>query len=213
VVSNHLGSVRQVVDADTGDVVQALRYDAWGNVTVEQGEAGYQPFGFAGGLWDVDTGLVRFGARDYDPEVGRWTAKDPTRFKGGDTNLFGYVGARPTQWTDPSGQAPPSPMASVPGILWQYETGAISYGEALLYLTALLGSTEAARKTLEEFERQRRMDPDKKRCPPGEPEETIGEPEKPQKDPYKPSEHCVEWCRSVFGGGIAFFACVGFFCL
>jgi RHS repeat-associated protein len=34
------------------------------------------PFGFAGGLQDKDTGLVRFGYRDYDPDVGRWTAKE-----------------------------------------------------------------------------------------------------------------------------------------
>jgi len=32
---------------------------------------GFQPFGFAGGLYDRDTNLVRFGARDYDPETGR----------------------------------------------------------------------------------------------------------------------------------------------
>ena len=35
--------------------------------------------------------LVRFGARDYDPTIGRWTAKDPIDFAGGDTNLYGYV--------------------------------------------------------------------------------------------------------------------------
>ena len=29
--------------------------------------------GFAGGLHDPDTALVRFGARDYDPATGRWT--------------------------------------------------------------------------------------------------------------------------------------------
>jgi len=34
---------------------------------------------------------VHFGARDYDPDTGRWTAKDPILFKGGDTNLYGYV--------------------------------------------------------------------------------------------------------------------------
>ena len=41
------------------------------------------PFGFAGGLHDRDTNLVRFGARDYDPSIGRWTAKDPIDFAGG----------------------------------------------------------------------------------------------------------------------------------
>jgi RHS repeat-associated protein len=64
---------------------------------------GFQPFGFAGGLYDVDTGLVRFGARDYDPHTGRWTAKDPIRFGGGDTNLYGYVVGDPVNLTDPSG--------------------------------------------------------------------------------------------------------------
>jgi RHS repeat-associated protein len=49
------------------------------------------PFGFAGGLYDPDTGLVRFGARDRDVSVGRWTAKDPIGFDGGG-NLFVYVG-------------------------------------------------------------------------------------------------------------------------
>ncbi|MCB9610787.1 MAG: hypothetical protein H6716_29655, partial [Polyangiaceae bacterium] len=37
----------------------------------------FVPFGFAGGIHDADTGLVRFGARDYDAVTGRWTSKDP----------------------------------------------------------------------------------------------------------------------------------------
>jgi RHS repeat-associated protein len=64
---------------------------------------GLQPFGYAGGLYDRDTGLVRFGARDYDPETGRWTAKDPIGFAGGDTNLYGYVANDPVNWVDPLG--------------------------------------------------------------------------------------------------------------
>ena len=50
----------------------------------------FQPFGFAGGIYDTDTKLVRFGARDYDPRVGRWTTKDPIRFAAG-VNLYGYA--------------------------------------------------------------------------------------------------------------------------
>jgi hypothetical protein len=43
-----------------------------GNVTSDT-NPGFQPFGFAGGLYDRDTGFVRFGRRDFDPLVGRWT--------------------------------------------------------------------------------------------------------------------------------------------
>ncbi|MGH8491383.1 MAG: RHS repeat-associated core domain-containing protein [Gammaproteobacteria bacterium] len=79
-----------------------MDYDEWGRVTLDT-NPGFQPFGFAGGLYDRDTRLVRFGARDYDPETGRWTAKDPIRFAGGDTNLYGYVLNDPINLTDPDG--------------------------------------------------------------------------------------------------------------
>jgi uncharacterized protein RhaS with RHS repeats len=46
---------------------------------------------------------VRFGARDYDPAVGRWTAKDPIRFGGDDANLYAYVGNDPVNFIDPRG--------------------------------------------------------------------------------------------------------------
>jgi len=102
IVADHLGSVRLVVDVDSGVVAQRLRYDAFGRV-LEDTDPGFQPFGFAGGLYDRMTGLVRFGARDYDPEVGRWTAKDPIGFEGGDVNLFGYVFGDPLNGVDSSG--------------------------------------------------------------------------------------------------------------
>lgn len=50
-----------------------------------------------------DTKLIRFGARDYDPVVGRWTTKDPIGFAGGDTNLYAYVGGNPMSYLDPLG--------------------------------------------------------------------------------------------------------------
>lgn len=89
IVSDHLGSPRLVIDVDTGLVVQQMDFDVWGKVTADT-NPGFQPFGFAGGLYDQHTGLVRFGARDYDPESGRWTAKDPIRFAGGDTSFYSY---------------------------------------------------------------------------------------------------------------------------
>ena len=54
-------------------------------------------------MQDNDTGLIRFGYRDYDPETGRWTARDPIGFAGGDTNLYGYVLGDPINWVDDTG--------------------------------------------------------------------------------------------------------------
>ena len=68
-----------VVDMTDGTIAQRLNYDPWGRV-IQATNPGFQPFGFAGGLYDHQTGLVRFGARDYDAELGRWTAKDPILF-------------------------------------------------------------------------------------------------------------------------------------
>ena len=59
---------------------------------------------FAGGLGDIHTNLVRFGVRDYDPFVGRWTAADPIGFGGGLSNLYSYVGGDPISLVDPSGK-------------------------------------------------------------------------------------------------------------
>jgi hypothetical protein len=46
---------------------------------------------------------VRFGARDYDAETGRWTNQDPILFNGGQTNLYVYAGNDPVNRSDPSG--------------------------------------------------------------------------------------------------------------
>ncbi|HSN97524.1 MAG TPA: RHS repeat-associated core domain-containing protein, partial [Candidatus Nanopelagicales bacterium] len=66
-----------------------------------------------GGLYDPETGLVRFGARDYDAETGRWTAKDPLLFEGGDTNLYAYAAGDPIDRVDPSGRAAVAATAPV----------------------------------------------------------------------------------------------------
>ena len=79
---DQVGSLRLVADG-SGNVVKRISYDSFGNILEDTNPSFTIPFGFAGGLHDHDTGLVRFGYRDYDPEVGRWTAKDPIGFAWG----------------------------------------------------------------------------------------------------------------------------------
>jgi RHS repeat-associated protein len=104
-ITDHLGSPRLVVNATTGEVAQRLDYDEFGKVVADS-NPGFQPFGFAGGLYDPDTGLVRFGFRDYDAETGRWTSKDPLLVAGGDTNLYAYVANDPVNRRDELGLRP-----------------------------------------------------------------------------------------------------------
>jgi len=117
IFSDQLGSPRLVVNTGTGVIAEQIAYDEFGNV-VSDTNPGFQPFGFAGGLYDQDTKLLRFGARDYSAAVGRWTAKDPILFQGGDLNLYGYVLNDPVNEFDFSGlQASGSTAAgaTIPG--------------------------------------------------------------------------------------------------
>lgn len=47
---------------------------------------------------------VTLGARDYDPFVARWLAKDPIVFASGDANLYAYSGNDPINRRDPNGR-------------------------------------------------------------------------------------------------------------
>jgi RHS repeat-associated protein len=102
ILSDHLGSPRLIIDTSTNTITQRLDYDEFGNVILDT-NPGFQPFGFAGGIYDQHTKLTRFGARDYDAETGRWTAKDPIRFVGKDFNLYGYVFGDPLNGVDSAG--------------------------------------------------------------------------------------------------------------
>jgi len=104
ILSDHLGSPWLVVDTTTGSIAQRIDYDEFGNVTLDT-NPGFQPFGFAGGIYDIDTRFVRFGARDYLGGLGRWAVKDPTVFVSREINLYGYVVGDQVNLVDPFGLA------------------------------------------------------------------------------------------------------------
>ena len=99
-----------------------MDYDVWGKVT-DDSNPNFQPFGFAGGLYDSATELVRFGARDYDPHVGRWLSKDPIGFAGENTNLYGYALQDPVNWVDPDGNEDVHSSNQRPSNLPKHEKG------------------------------------------------------------------------------------------
>ncbi|HEY2024850.1 RHS repeat-associated core domain-containing protein [Paraburkholderia sp.] len=110
-LSDANGTVRRVViasGAQAGQPVGDYDFDPYGVAIGWPNPAGswpsaWQPFGFAGGLWDGDVGLYRFGARDYNPWKGRWWSKDPIGFAGG-LNQYAYCNNDPLNCIDPSGR-------------------------------------------------------------------------------------------------------------
>ena len=102
VATDQVGSPRVVTNM--GGVVQkVLEYDAFGAVLSDSNPSFDLPIGYAGGIADPNTGLVRFGLRDYEPLAGRWTARDPILFSGAQANLYVYVGNDPISRRDPTG--------------------------------------------------------------------------------------------------------------
>ena len=84
---DQVGSLRAVSNS-SGNIVKEVVYDTFGNILSDSNLSFKIPFGFAGGLLDKDTNLTRFGYRDYDGFTGKWTAKDPIGFGGGDSNII-----------------------------------------------------------------------------------------------------------------------------
>jgi len=96
---DHLGTPLALADLD-GNIVQAMRYDSFGNLLQVRGDVVRLPIGFAGGLFDADTGLTRFVWRDYDADTGRFTALDPIGARGGDKDWYGYCVDDPVNRVD-----------------------------------------------------------------------------------------------------------------
>jgi RHS repeat-associated protein len=122
-VKDQVGSILQVIDQD-GVVVQDIVYDDFGQV-LSDSNPGFQALGFAGGMYDPVTGLVRFGARDYDGEIGRWLERDPIMFEAGDTNLYAYVNNDPINYIDPLGLDAKDADLGKRGAPWQAVIGII----------------------------------------------------------------------------------------
>ena len=101
-----------------------------------------QRSGFAGGIYEMDTGLVRFGARDYDPQTGRWTAKDPIDFGGGDLSLYNYAFSDSVNIIDPNGMLSPyNIIGAVAGAVFGAQTALDNGGSTADVLTgALIGA-------------------------------------------------------------------------
>jgi len=98
---NDLGSVADLTTA-TGTVASDYSYDSFGNLLTPQASGDTNRYLFSTKEFESRSGLEYFGARYYDPEVGRWLTSDPLGFVDG-FNTYAYLGNNPVNEVDPFG--------------------------------------------------------------------------------------------------------------
>jgi len=104
-------NVTAVTD-NAGTVVERYSYTPYGEVTyldasfsalALQGSAISNEHLYTGRRLDPETGLQLNRNRFYASHLGRWVNRDPIGYRGGDANLYAYVGAIPLRYVDPLG--------------------------------------------------------------------------------------------------------------
>ncbi len=90
-----LGSVRGLSN-EKGKLTAELDYDAFGN---GKNNKKWNTCRFSSKEFEDHADLYHFGARYYDPEIGRWLTLDPLGFIDG-PNKYLYVGNNPVNWID-----------------------------------------------------------------------------------------------------------------
>ncbi len=99
--TDQIGSVRDVLSAQTGGLIASADYDPFGNLIKSSGQP-TNDFRFGQMVYDPTAKLFRANFRQYDSRLGRWLSRNPSLEAGG-ANLYSYAAGNPLSYTDPLG--------------------------------------------------------------------------------------------------------------
>ncbi len=102
---DRLGSVRAMINT-SGSIVNSYTYEPFG-ADYSVSETVYNPFGFTGQWYDAEIGQYYLRARMYDPQIMRFTSRDPVKGKYQEPqtlHAYLYCINNPVIYTDPSGE-------------------------------------------------------------------------------------------------------------
>ena len=113
---DHLGSVRAIIDGDTGSVIETTDYYPFGKRIAITTELVAEPaeatspnrWRFSGkedqSCLNAGIPLLDFGTRMYNPVIARWTATDPLAEKNILNSAYSYCSGNPICVIDPFGK-------------------------------------------------------------------------------------------------------------
>jgi RHS repeat-associated protein len=160
------------VDLETGETITYLHADLLGSPraasspeNTELWEEEYEPYGkrflvedsnstWYTGKYEEDTGLLYYGARWYNPQIGRFYSLDPVMYKEENVhsfNRFAYANNNPYRFVDPDGRAAHIAIgaivgAVVSGVSYAVTTDDFSWGDFSVEvgIGAVVGGATAA---------------------------------------------------------------------
>lgn len=106
------GSTKVLTDSD-GLTVTGYKQDPWGNVREKDGDPSDNRATYTGQEFDESTGLYYYGARYYDPVVGRFLTQDSVlgeAARPASLHRYLYASSNPGRYTDPTGHGPLDPF-------------------------------------------------------------------------------------------------------
>ena len=136
--SDHLGGSNASTN-ENGDLTEVNDYYPYGSTRIEEAVNGYDNnYLYTGKELDRTSGLYYYGARYYDPELGRFTSVDPWGGNSDDPqslNKYAYVTNNPMKYVDPDGKEKYDIVQGYgEGFIYTLKSqaeGAYGYGKAL----------------------------------------------------------------------------------
>ena len=132
-ITDHLGSVRAITNASTGNVVETSDFLPFGTRWSQTSGSSSATLTDATNRWrysgkeeqkalNSSLPLIDYGARMYDPTIARWFSVDPMAEKYYHISPYSYCEDTPVRFLDPTGKFPIETIWDIGNVL--YDVGA-----------------------------------------------------------------------------------------
>ncbi|MER8529664.1 RHS repeat-associated core domain-containing protein [Mesorhizobium sp. M1272] len=154
VVSDHLGSSSVVINHATSELVERTTYQPYGAIESDHRPSRWnafrEPYKFTGKEEDIEVGATYFGARYYQPYLGRFLSPDPLTVHGlgSDLNPYAYVGGRVFTQVDHVGLCGGGYAIASGTVTYEYDCGGQSTDDRAAHAEAMASQAEARRTPL-----------------------------------------------------------------
>ena len=131
-ITDHLGSVRAITNANTGTVVETSDFMPFGTRWSQTSGSSSATITDATNRWrysgkeeqkaiNATIPLIDYGARMYDPTIARWLVPDPIGEKYYHISPYSYCEDNPINFFDPDGRGQLEVHCLAPDWMWAFK--------------------------------------------------------------------------------------------